>query len=749
MKKNLLSLTVLMLAARLLSAQTVVFYDDFEAGLGNWTYTGLWNTTTTDAYSPTHCFTDSPDGNYPDMFSSEAEMAVGADLSTALDADLQVYALVDLEEGFDYVYVDASGDGGASWTPVYTFNGEGLFTWTLYDIPLGAFVGNSDVRIRFRFESDAAYNVDGLYLDDFTITTYNVDGTPPLILHTPTNLYEGTLGENPLEAVLLDPSGISVTTLWYSADGGPYTPVSGVNTMGDTWLYSVPELAPGTWVDYYIEATDAYVIPNGTATDTYSYIAGNYISYDDGAIDFVADIGDASTIGYTSAAVKVTLDGVTDLVAAVIQNYTDYMRPNHDIEVHVWADEAGLPGADLITPIVVSPEPTLEDPNKGTRIDLRGIPELEGIYGDVYVGYTVTGDVEWLSYTSTGIVDRSYVETAFGWSSFFGDFHFRAVTSALEGAPVALYTYDLAGEPAVDFTDLSTNSPDTWYWDFDDGTTSDLQNPTHTFLTNGTYNVCLTASNFLAADTYCDLVTIDIYAPPVVDFSFSGDPDVDFTDLSINFPTSWSWDFGDGGTSTLQNPVHSYADDGTFNVCLTATNAEGSASVCKDVSISNSPKAPDVDFSYTFSGSNVIFTDLSINTPTSWDWSFGDGSNSAEQNPVHAYAVADGAYTVCLTAGNIIGENTSCKVIEFPNAVVNADVEALTITPVPADAYITLHGTFGSDAHVSILDMIGKSVRVVALQNGNTLDIHDLASGTYLLRVEDGSHTCIGVMIKK
>lgn len=110
------------------TAQVVVFSDDFESGLGNWTYTGLWNTTTAEAFSPTHCFTDSPDGNYPDFFSSEAALAVDIDLSSALDADVKIQALVDLETGFDYVYLDASTDGGVEWTNIYVFNGEGFST---------------------------------------------------------------------------------------------------------------------------------------------------------------------------------------------------------------------------------------------------------------------------------------------------------------------------------------------------------------------------------------------------------------------------------------------------------------------------------------------------------------------------------------------------------------------------------------------------------------------------------------------
>ena len=74
--------------------------------------------------------------------------------------------------------------------------------------------------------------------------------------------------------------------------------------------------------------------------------------------------------------------------------------------------------------------------------------------------------------------------------------------------------------------------------------------------------------------------------PPIIDFSSnyvagSCVNPVQFTDLSTNLPTAWAWDFGDGGTSALQNPSHQYAATGTYNVTLTATNAFGSASVTR------------------------------------------------------------------------------------------------------------------------------------------------------------------------
>ena len=126
---------------------------------------------------------------------------------------------------------------------------------------------------------------------------------------------------------------------------------------------------------------------------------------------------------------------------------------------------------------------------------------------------------------------------------------------------------------------------------------------------------------------------------------------VDFTDLSTNNPTSWTWAFGDGGTSTAQNPSHTYAV-GTYTVALMATNARGSDTETKVNYITVTPPAvPIAEFAGSpTSGTvplTVSFTDLSSNSPTAWTWSFGDGDSSSVRNPDHTYHAA-GTYTVTL-----------------------------------------------------------------------------------------------------
>jgi PKD repeat protein len=249
-----------------------------------------------------------------------------------------------------------------------------------------------------------------------------------------------------------------------------------------------------------------------------------------------------------------------------------------------------MPGADLITPLVVTPEATLADPNAMTRIDLRPFSSaLGGLSGDIWVGFTVASGQTWLSQTTPGIAGRTYIYDGFAWIPITDDYHFRAITGPPLGAPEAEYSTDATADPDFAFTDLSTNSPTSWAWDFGDGSTSTDQDPLHTFTTNGDYNVCLTATNLVASDTECKLINVaGIVIAPVAAFSYDlvSDPDVSFTDMSTNSPDTWAWDLGDGTTSADQNPTHTYSTFGMVDVCLTSSNSAGSSpEVCQTLDV--------------------------------------------------------------------------------------------------------------------------------------------------------------------
>jgi len=135
---------------------------------------------------------------------------------------------------------------------------------------------------------------------------------------------------------------------------------------------------------------------------------------------------------------------------------------------------------------------------------------------------------------------------------------------------------------------------------------------------------------------------------------------VRFMDASSGSPSSWLWNFGDGETSTEQNPLHEYRNSGTYTVALTVRNQYGTGQkVEKDyIKVGTSPEA---QFAVVPSEGEaplvVQFTDLSKGIPTTFSWDFGDGTGSVEQNPIHTYN-RKGEYTVSLTVGNQFGSNT-------------------------------------------------------------------------------------------
>ncbi len=156
---------------------------------------------------------------------------------------------------------------------------------------------------------------------------------------------------------------------------------------------------------------------------------------------------------------------------------------------------------------------------------------------------------------------------------------------------------------------------------------------------------------------------------PAADFSASATSGnapltVKFTDKSTGSPTAWKWSFGDGSALVTQyNPTYTYSKPGTYTVKETVSNAAGKDTEIKTnyITVKAAPvKAPVAAFSASpTSGKKplkVQFTDKSTNSPTSWKWSFGDGTYSTSKSPSHTYSKA-GKYTVTLTAKNAKGSN--------------------------------------------------------------------------------------------
>ncbi|HOT02893.1 MAG TPA: PKD domain-containing protein [Methanolinea sp.] len=154
---------------------------------------------------------------------------------------------------------------------------------------------------------------------------------------------------------------------------------------------------------------------------------------------------------------------------------------------------------------------------------------------------------------------------------------------------------------AVQFTDQSSNNPTSWKWEYRKGTGSwtqfsIAQSPSYTFTAIGTYSIRLTATNAAGShsQTRMHYITVTPLRKPIALFSqdkVTGRVPltVSFTDRSLFNPTEYLWNFGDGGTSTEKNPVHTYTRTGIFTVQLKASNVAGSDTARRIVIVLNTP----------------------------------------------------------------------------------------------------------------------------------------------------------------
>jgi len=238
-----------------------------------------------------------------------------------------------------------------------------------------------------------------------------------------------------------------------------------------------------------------------------------------------------------------------------------------------------------------------------------------------------------------------------------------------------------ANELQISFLDATTNQPTQWQWSFGDGATSIQQFPTHTYALPGTYQVCLTTTSICGSSQTCQSINVACAAPDA-GFSFqTNELQVQFQDVSTNEPLIWLWTFGDGATSSLQNPQHIYTAPGTYQVCLAAVSLCGTDQSCTVVTISCI--APQADFDFNPNGLEISFFDVSLNEPDSWTWNFGDGNSSNEQNPQHTYALA-GSYVVCLNVSSVCGNTQRCELITIncnaPSPGFSFAINGLTVT---------------------------------------------------------------------
>jgi len=188
-------------------------------------------------------------------------------------------------------------------------------------------------------------------------------------------------------------------------------------------------------------------------------------------------------------------------------------------------------------------------------------------------------------------------------------------------------------------------------------------------------------------DTSSGFITVT--NPPVADFYTSnqygtGPFTITFSDASSGAePMTWFWDFGDGTTSVRQNPTHTFKANGDYTVSLTVTNQYGSTTKTMPAYI-RVGIPPVAEFSAVPRDGAVPllvrFTDESTGRPDAWNWNFGDGTTSADQNPVHSYT-GPGHYFVTLRVSNHFGSDGLTKSDLITVASPAEEIPGVTDTP--------------------------------------------------------------------
>ncbi len=332
-------------------------------------------------------------------------------------------------------------------------------------------------------------------------------------------------------------------------------------------------------------------------------------------------------------------------------------------------------------------------------------------------------------HTETGV---SYDKAALGnqWTLAINhrpvpDFTFGKASTA-SVASKADFTY----QDTIQFTGTATD-PDgdtivAWHWDFGDGTTADVQNPTHRYPNGGTFDVTLTVTDDKGlTGSVTKTITVEgpPNEPPVVDFTWT--PSAPDTGEEVTFtptvtdpdtPFTYAWDFGDGTTSQTESPKHSFAEKKAYTITLTVTDSRGgSTTVTKTLSVGNEPPVASFTVAKTTAtvGEIIQFTDTSTDsdgTVTAWEWNFGDGATSDQQNPTHAYAAA-GTYTVSLVVTDDKGGQSAAATEEItvtgPSSIVTYAYPNPTATTATIVYYLP-DGT--TDLVLRVYDLAGNLV---------------------------------------
>jgi gliding motility-associated-like protein len=311
-------------------------------------------------------------------------------------------------------------------------------------------------------------------------------------------------------------------------------------------------------------------------------------------------------------------------------------------------------------------------------------------------------------------------------------------------APVVSYTFasNCQNTPVV-FTDASSISSGSivlWSWDFTDGNSSSNQHPSNTFDSSGVYNIVLTVTSDLGCSS-SSTQALSVNASPQAGFTAAlncGSLSANFTDtsaISSGSISNYSWTFGDGGTSSLQNPAYDYAGAGTYTVTLIVTSNNG----CSDTASASVEPGIPVTAAYVPNGGNY-----NVNQSVSFDnqstgagsylWNFNDGSaTSVATDPSHMFS-QPGTYNVILVASNSAGCSDTVSYDFVVTSAGSAVPTGFTPNNDGLNDYFYVIGTF-SDYELRVFNEWGNQIFISNDQSNKwdgTYQGKEQPAGTYI-----------------
>jgi PKD repeat protein len=503
-------------------------------------------------------------------------------------------------------------------------------------------------------------------------------------------------GSLPLVVSFKNNSSNATSYAWDFGDGSTGTQANPVHQYSQVGAYSVKLTAiNGSLTNTKIEPSYINVSPipptadfMGTPRKGNCPLAVNFINTSINATGYLWDFGDGGSSQEKNPSHTYSGPGSFTVSLTASNGQTTHTKT---LQAYITASELILPKADF--------EGTPLSGVKPLTVSFRNIStDATSFSWDFGDGATSTQEHPVHQYTSSGIFTVKLVAGRDDLSSTRSRPGYIAVTDPVIPHASFQATPRNGIRPlTVNFINTSSNAL-TYLWNFGDGQTSQLENPTHDYTESGSYTVTLMAINGDRTDTATQSNHIIVSDPvsPLADFS--GTPLIGMKPLTVTFTNtstnaeSYLWDFGDGTTSTEGNPVHQYLNPGAYSVVLTAANGDVKHTKTRSSYVTVSEVPPEANFSGTPVNGVRPLTVNFINTSSnasSYLWDFGDGESSKEESPTHTYK-KPGSFTVCLTAQkeNLTHTKTEPAYITVTDPV--APVAGFTATPLTGARTLTV-----------------------------------------------------------